>query len=125
MLNPTFFYKQIIPYIIFQYCNNLLSYRRGRAGEEHRLHGDYSIGVWGHILFEDSSLTGNTYTQGIYRELNEEVFIDTGFCKDIAGLINDDSNDAGKVHFGIVHFVRLTEPRVYAKEAFLEDMEFV
>ena len=45
------------------------------------------------------------------RELMEDVAITE--VKDAAvGLINDDCTDAGAVHFGVVHVVRVSDPNV-------------
>src|SRR6266542_1216650 len=42
-------YKQLIPYVLLICNDRILRYRRGRGGQETRLHGLYSVGVGGHI----------------------------------------------------------------------------
>ena len=56
----------------------ILRYRRGKGGEETRLHGLYSVGIGGHISEEDSGL----FTQGIgYREAMRREVIALNRCK--------------------------------------------
>src|SRR2546430_336177 len=49
-------YKQLIPYVLIISNGRILRYRRGRGGEETRLHGLYSVGIGGHISDEDHGL---------------------------------------------------------------------
>src|SRR5437867_10023221 len=49
-------YKQLIPYVLVIFNDRILRYRRGRGGQETRLHGLYSVGIGGHISEEDSGL---------------------------------------------------------------------
>ena len=49
-------YKQLIPYVLVVCNDKILRYRRGRAGQETRLHGLFSVGIGGHISEEDSGL---------------------------------------------------------------------
>ena len=95
------------------------SHDRGEGGEE-RLHAKKSVGVGGHVSVTDEGVE-ETYTQGMLRELAEEVSIGTSYQMEIAGFINDDSNDVGKVHFGVVHIVTVAEPEVTNGE---EDLAF-
>src|SRR5208337_3982404 len=73
-------YKQLIPYVLLICDGKILRYRRGRGGQETRLHGLYSVGVGGHISEEDHGLFTNDrgYQEGMRRELMEEVAIDAG-----------------------------------------------
>ncbi len=71
-------YKQLIPYVLVICNDKILRYRRGRGGQETRLHGLYSVGIGGHISEEDNGLFSNGpgYHEGMRRELMEEVAID-------------------------------------------------
>src|SRR5438270_9930341 len=42
-------YKQLIPYVLVICDGKILRYRRGRGGQETRLHGLYCVGIGGHI----------------------------------------------------------------------------
>src|SRR3989454_9314582 len=89
-------YKQLIPYVLIICQGRILRYRRGRGGQETRLHGLYSVGIGGHISEEDHGLfsSGLGYQEGMRRELMEEVAIDE--VKETAvAVINDDSTDDG------------------------------
>ncbi|HXC36913.1 MAG TPA: NUDIX domain-containing protein [Candidatus Acidoferrales bacterium] len=103
-------YKQLIPYALIIHGDRILRYRRGKGGQETRLHGLYSVGVGGHISEEDTGLftTGPGYHEAMRRELMEEVAIDV--TKEMAvAVINDDSTDVGFVHLGIVHVVYVAD----------------
>ena len=116
--------KQIIPYVLFYCDGEVFSYVRGKDAGETRLRGNRSVGIGGHINPCDESLfaTGNrssdtaTYLEAVEREIAEEVVVDEPFKPEIIGLINDDSNPVGRVHFGIVHLCRLESQSVRKKE---------
>ena len=129
--------KQIIPYALLIHDNNIFAYRRGKRGGENRLHEKYSVGVGGHIEKKDVDFFPEDenvdffpqddmgYTNAVFREVNEEVKL--GRCDEAncVALINDDSNDVGKVHFGIVHLFRLAEPRIAKKESSITDADLI
>jgi predicted NUDIX family phosphoesterase len=121
--NPA--YKQLIPYAILHCGGKVFIYRRGKLLAEKRLHGNYSLGVGGHIGVTDPSLFGTTYEDGLKREINEEVFVESNYTQKIAALLNDDSNEVGKVHFGIVHTLSLEKPSVRPKEKSINETGFV
>ena len=124
--DPSF--KQLIPYVIFEYDEEqggplVFQYTRGTGQGESRLHALKSIGVGGHI----SSVDGHSkavYDIGMQRELEEEVEIDTPYQASCVGLLNDDSNDVGKVHLGIVHRFLVERPAVRPREPDLVDAGF-
>ena len=121
-------FKQLIPYVIFEYDGEqgaplVFQYTRGTGQGESRLHALKSIGVGGHI----SSVDGHSkavYDIGMQRELEEEVEIDTPYQASCVGLLNDDSNDVGKVHLGIVHRFLVERPAVRPREPDLVDAGF-
>ena len=124
--DPT--HKQIIPYAIFKHGDKFLRYLRGKKSGEQRLASKYSIGIGGHINqddFDSSSLEKDTYLTGIEREINEELIINCDYNNLPIALINDDSNDVGKVHLGVVHLFDLENDQVVAGEANIENLEFL
>ena len=121
--NPA--YKQLIPYALLRCGERMFMYRRGKLLAEKRLHGNYSLGIGGHISVTDPGLFGTTYDDGLRREINEEVIITSPYAQRIVGLLNDDSNDVGKVHFGIVHVLTLEQPSVKPKEKSINETAFV
>lgn len=124
--DPT--HKQIIPYAIFKHGDKFLKYLRGKKSGEQRLASKSSIGIGGHINqddFNSSSLEKDTYLTGIEREINEELIINCDYNNLPIALINDDSNDVGQVHLGVVHLFDLESNQVEAGEANIENLEFL
>ena len=119
-------YKQLIPYVLIIRGDKILRYRRGRGGQETRLHGLYSVGVGGHISEEDHGLfsANRGYEEGMRRELMEEVAVDEVNEVPVA-VINDDSTDVGSVHFGVVHVLRVDKENVAGRRSGIVAPEFV
>lgn len=119
-------YKQLIPYVLLICNGKILRYRRGRGGQETRLHGLYSVGVGGHISEEDHQLfsTGGGYQDGMRRELMEEVAVE-GAKEAAVGAINDDSTEVGQVHFGIVHIMYVDNEAIVGRRSGIVGPEFV
>lgn len=117
-------YKQLIPYALLHCKGEFFVYRRGKLLAEKRLHGNYSLGIGGHISVTDPGLFGTSYEDGLKREINEEVNIETGYKQKIVALLNDDSNDVGKVHLGIVHVLTLEKPLVQSREKSINETKF-
>lgn len=109
-------YKQLIPYCIFQHGGQVFHYTRGGGQGEKRLHAKRSIGVGGHISSEDENLAESPYLEGMRREIGEEIFVEATCTDRCVGMLNDDSNDVGKVHLGIVHIFDLEEPKIRPRE---------
>jgi predicted NUDIX family phosphoesterase len=123
--DPSF--KQIIPYALFQHNGKYLHYTRGKSGGESRLHAQGSVGVGGHINPVDERadpLGKATYLAGVEREIDEELNITGGHQNRIVGLLNDDSNDVGKVHLGVVHIFDLESEDVTSAEDALANLAF-
>jgi predicted NUDIX family phosphoesterase len=119
-------YKQLIPYVLVICKDRILRYRRGRGGEETRLHGLYSVGVGGHISEEDSGLfaKGPGYHEGMRRELMEEVAIEE-MNEAAVAVINDDSTEVGCVHFGVVHVLRAANETIVGRRSGIVGPEFI
>src|SRR5260221_7622898 len=119
-------YKQLIPYILLISQGKILRYRRGKGGQETRLHGLYSVGIGGHISDEDHGLfsAGIGYEDGMRRELTEEVAVEQVNAPSVA-LINDDSTEVGYVHFGVVHVMQLDDETVAGRRSGIVAPEFV
>jgi predicted NUDIX family phosphoesterase len=127
--DPSF--KQLIPYALFRWTDDdgivhLFEYQRGSGMGEQRLHAKRSVGVGGHISSLDAAAghTKNVYREGMRRELDEEVAIDTPYDETIAGLINDDETPVGRVHLGVVHLCDVRRPAVRPREADILDAGF-
>lgn len=119
-------FKQLIPYVLVICNDRILRYRRGKGGQETRLHGLFSVGIGGHISEEDHGLFSQAvgYRESMRRELMEEVAI--GDAKEAAvGAINDDSTDVGYVHFGVVHVMPVDSEDVAGRRSGILAPEFV
>jgi predicted NUDIX family phosphoesterase len=119
-------YKQLIPYVLLICNSKILRYRRGKGGQETRLHGLYSVGIGGHISDEDHGLfsSGIGYEEGMRRELMEEVAVEQVNAPSVA-LINDDSTEVGYVHFGVVHLMQVSDESVAGRRSGIVSPEFV
>jgi len=118
-------YKQLIPYVLVLCDGKVLRYRRGKGGQETRLHGLYSVGIGGHISDEDSSLFSNVgYHDGMRREIMEEVAVDE-MNESMVAVINDDSTEVGQVHFGVVHIMHVANENVVGHRSGIVSPEFV
>jgi predicted NUDIX family phosphoesterase len=123
--DPSF--KQIIPYALFHHNGRYLHYTRGKSGGESRLHAQGSVGIGGHINPIDERadpLGRETYLAGVEREIDEELNITGGHQNRIVGLLNDDSNDVGKVHLGVVHIFDLESDEITSAEDALANLAF-
>lgn len=112
--DPSF--KQLIPYVILKCRDQVFHYTRGKRATEARLQALRSLGVGGHISADDSTLFEAPYREAMFREVAEEVRLDSPYQERCVGLINDDSTPVGQVHLGIVHVFELTEPKVERRE---------
>ncbi len=129
--DPSF--KQLIPYVIMTCNGKYLSYVRGKRAGETRLVAKRSIGIGGHINpSEDMPLFGklsetnlSIYLSAVQREVAEEVSVETKYKDKVVALLNDDSNEVGQVHLGIVHLWTLDEPKVERREQMITQMSFM
>lgn len=121
-------HKQIIPYLVIRHGDRVLCYTRGKSGGESRLHAKMSIGIGGHMNDGDTHAAHfdrAAYLRAVERELNEEIEIPGSYHQRISALINDDSNDVGRVHLGVVHLVEVDSPAVRPREDAIADPEFL
>jgi predicted NUDIX family phosphoesterase len=123
--DPSF--KQLIPYAILLVDidgqPNVFQYTRGKGQGDKRLHALRSIGIGGHISREDAN-GDDLYRSGMERELSEELAVETSYDEQLVGFIFDDSTPIGEVHIGVVHLLRLAEPKVTAREDDLAESGF-
>jgi predicted NUDIX family phosphoesterase len=124
--DPT--HKQLIPYLVVRSGDRVLCYTRGKSGGESRLHAKMSIGIGGHINDGDAHaehFDEAAYRRAIERELHEELEIPGSYRQRPIALLNDDSNEVGRVHLGIVHLVEVDSTDVRPREDAIHDPEFL
>ena len=117
-------YKQLIPYVLLICNGKILRYRRGKGGQETRLHGLYSVGIGGHISEQDSFFSNVGYHDGMQREIKEEVAVEEVNESTVA-VINDDSTEVGEVHFGVVHVMHVANENVVGHRSGIVSPEFI
>lgn len=116
--DPT--WKQLIPYCVLmqdtrlaseEWYTEVFAYQRTKMSGESRLHGNWSVGVGGHINPVDTdNKSSPPYYNGLWRELDEEAGLKPGqLTCPIRALIYDPSNAVGTVHFGVVHSCQVNE----------------
>jgi predicted NUDIX family phosphoesterase len=134
--DPTF--KQVIPYGVVTYTGasgeeQVFLMRRRRGGTERRLHDLYSLGVGGHVNPADAESSAQARSRGaagsveaaLAREIAEELSIRGPSAVRRLGVLNDDSNAVGQVHFGVVFRVQVCVPEVAVRETEQLEGEFV
>jgi predicted NUDIX family phosphoesterase len=116
--------KQLVVYVLINHEQTFLSYQRTPKTTETRLKALYSIGIGGHVNVDDRiqpTLFGakeaawkDFVLQAVRREVSEEVQIEAANAQEprLICFVNDDSNDVGKVHFGVAFVMKLAKPSV-------------
>lgn len=120
--------KQIIPYAILVSRGNVLRYTRGKKSGEQRLVAKGSIGIGGHMNDCDEGLFAldkDAYLAGVQREIDEELVVERPLANRIVALINDDSNEVGEVHLGVVHVLELASPSAEKRESMILGIDFL
>lgn len=106
-------FKQPIPYIVITKGDKFYVTERLEGGGESRLHGKLSMGIGGHMNpIEGYESFPELLHENTLRELNEELAVeDNDESIDIVmvGLINDDVNEVGKVHIGLLGKIELKD----------------
>lgn len=106
-------FKQPIPYIIINKKDKFYVTERLEGAGEARLHGKLSMGVGGHMNpIEGYDDFAGLLHENTLRELHEELVVhDNNQAIEISmgGLLNDDSNEVGQVHIGLLGKIVLTD----------------
>jgi len=120
--------KQIIPYTLLVHEGRVLHYVRGKKAGEQRLVAKGSIGIGGHINDHDEGLFAMdraAYEAAVRREVGEELQVGASYSDHVVALLNDDSNDVGRVHLGVVHIFHLSNDDVRKGEAMITELQFL
>lgn len=111
-------YKQIIPYLVFNYKDKFFLMRRREQASETRLKSKYSLGIGGHIRQED--ILNRSIFDWAEREFKEEVNYSGNFKIKPIGILNDDSNEVGQVHVGFVFLLQADSDNIKVKSELKE-----
>ena len=103
-------FRQIIPYVVIRHGDSFFVLQRTAKQTEARLHHKLSLGIGGHIN------PGHDLAAGLKKELDEEVRIDDPYELEVAGILNDESTEVGRVHLGAVYLLHAAGPRVEVLE---------
>jgi predicted NUDIX family phosphoesterase len=96
--------KQLIPYCVVRQGDLVLCVQRKPAQGERRLHGRLSIGLGGHVNpGSDATGPGGLFHAALARELDEELTGAAALAPRFLGLCNDDRDEVGRVHAGLVY----------------------
>jgi predicted NUDIX family phosphoesterase len=117
-------FKQIIPYAVLARDNQILVLKRTALQGESRLHNKQSIGVGGHINPVDDDVD-DILMKGCRREIEEELVVEEAYDPIPVGIINDESNEVGSVHFGVVYLVRIESGHIHVREKSMMTAEFI
>lgn len=123
-------HKQLIPYVLMECNGKYLNYVRGKRAGETRLVAKRSMGIGGHINPVDASAPlsdvdlKDVYYAAVQREIEEEVNVNTNHTDNIVALLNDDTNEVGKVHLGVVHLWKLDSEDVTRNEQMITQLTF-
>jgi len=100
-------WQQIIPYLVLDWGGRIFLMKRKGNHTESRLSSMYSIGVGGHVNRKDIRGLGKLSSAAqvfalAKREFEEEVEYKGTYQTKFLGLLNDDSNEVGMVHLGLI-----------------------
>jgi predicted NUDIX family phosphoesterase len=118
-------YKQLIPYGVLIWKDQVFVMRRAAKKGDARLREKISLGVGGHVNIEDARTDDApeqrlcpdaAIEKALHREISEELHLDTSYALQAIGVLNDDSNAVGRVHFGIVYIIEVDSPDVTIRE---------
>ncbi len=119
-VDPSF--KQPIAYclIVNPELKTVFAYKRAENKEhyqEGRLQGKWSWGVGGHIDEIDvEDKNSNPIHISMLRELEEEVTIMGSKKPRVLGYVNNDEDEVGKVHIGVLYLVETDAREVLPKD---------
>jgi predicted NUDIX family phosphoesterase len=124
--DPSF--KQIIPYVLLTHEGRVHHYVRGKKAGEQRLVAKGSLGIGGHMNDSDEGLFAmdrDAYNISVQREVAEELQLNSAYTNRTVALLNDDSNEVGRVHLGVLHVFELETDDVRKGEAMITELQFL
>lgn len=123
--NPAF--KQPTSYVVLvNDAQEIFAYQRSTKAsyKEKRLQGKWSCGLGGHIERHDGRKDPlrDSALREVFEETRRRVKKEN---LQTLGFINDDSNDVGKVHFGVVHVYDIGRAKLRLLKAEIPSGRFI
>jgi predicted NUDIX family phosphoesterase len=116
--NPA--YKQLFCHAAVHHNYTWLTYRQPAEGTYRSMIFSGPItGITPHPLFLDES-----HKSSVLRILGAHIRIPDKYILRLAGLMNDDSDNFGRSHFGLVYVLRLLQPGVHKREEGIIDITY-
>jgi predicted NUDIX family phosphoesterase len=110
---------QLLPYItLIDENDRIFTYTRGGSGDEARLHGNYSIGIGGHV---DEAPIVMSLLSLLQHEAAREAHEEAGITIrpediELTHFIIDPTNSVGRVHLGMACTIRIKGDEVLKLE---------
>ena len=101
-------YKQPISCVIVvnRSAKKVFSCQRNSGSTESRLHGTWSCCIGGHVE-ESERGEADPLVSSLMREMEEELRLPAGAVPRTFGYLNDDSNEVGRHHIGLMYLLEL------------------
>jgi predicted NUDIX family phosphoesterase len=124
---------QLIPYVTVINNGMVGVYKRGESGGEERLHGNYSIGLGGHIDTVPARSLATHIVSEAARELYEELGLPVEFTKpkleealDKSKLIYSTVDEVSRVHLGLSLIIDITgHPPISTEHNVITEFEWI
>lgn len=105
-------WKQVIPYVVYQYDDTYFVMQRSSKAGDQRLASLYTLGIGGHLQACDLEGVESIFDWAA-RELSEEVCLQgINYSVECVGLLNDDVHAVGQVHLGLVFLLKGDSPNI-------------
>jgi predicted NUDIX family phosphoesterase len=95
-------FQQIIPWAVFRVGDRYLELKRTQEGSHSRLYSKYTLGIGGHVIRSELNQDLNL-ADWINRKFHEEVHYEGQIHISPLGVVNDNVDELGKGHFGMVY----------------------
>ena len=125
-INPDF--QQPIPYaiVVNPTTKKIIAYQRGNnswVSWEQRLYNKRSLWIGWHIELEEKD-AHNPLQATLIKEVQEEIWLDSIDSFEVIGYLNDNSDEVGKVHFGVLYVLYTHDSDVQIGDGELEQVFF-
>jgi len=97
-------HQQVIPWLIFRWNDYYLEIKKGQEGPHTRLYNKYSLGFGGHVFKHEFDKVGNL-SNWIKERFLQEMDYKENLQVSTLGVVNDNTDELGHTHFGIVYLI--------------------